>query len=133
MLTFEEIPRDECLALLAQHRFGRLAVSTKTGPMIFPVNYALGDDRVVFRTDPGTKLEASVLRSVAFEIDGLDLTEGTGWSVVVQGTGEVLNDAFDPRSLALRALPVRPLAPGLKEMLVVILPDTISGRRLVYR
>ena len=34
-----------------------------------PVNYALLDDEVVFRTDPGTKLSAALMRTmVAFEV-----------------------------------------------------------------
>ena len=129
----EELTVDECLALLRAHQVGRLAVVTPAGPAIFPVNYAIGGDRVVFRTDPGTKLDASGLRRVAFEIDSLDVDSGTGWSVVVEGDAVEIGDAIDTTSVALQALELHPFAPGEKAHLVEIQPSVISGRRLVTR
>ena len=129
----QEMSVDECLEALRSQRVGRLAVSTPDGPAIFPVNYAIGGDRVVFRTDPGTKLDASGLRRVAFEIDSLDVEEGTGWSVVVEGVGVEIGDAIDATSVALQALELHPFAPGEKAHLVEIQPRVISGRRLVKR
>src|SRR4029079_12772638 len=93
-LAIEEIPYDECLELLATQQVGRLAVTTPAGPGIFPVNYALGGDRVVFRTDAGTKLDAASLQRVAFEIDEFDAAHGTGWSVVVEGVGTEITAAI---------------------------------------
>jgi uncharacterized protein len=132
-LAVEEIPVDECLELLRSHRVGRLAVVTPDGPAIFPVNYAVGGDRVVFRTDHGTKLDASALRRVAFEIDEFDADASTGWSVVVEGVGTEISDAIDAESVKLQALEVHPFAPGPKHHLVEIHPRVISGRRIVAR
>ena len=68
------LPREECLRLLASHRFGRLAVAMDT-PVIRPVNYVF-DDRsqsVVFRTADGSKFHAMLIHgNAAFEIDGVD-------------------------------------------------------------
>ena len=50
------LDRDQCLRLLAEDEIGRLAVIAGNTPAIFPVNYALDGDTIVFRTDPGTKL-----------------------------------------------------------------------------
>jgi hypothetical protein len=132
-LAVETIPYEECLALLGTQRVGRLAVTTPDGPAIFPVNYAIGGDRVVFRTDAGTKLDASALQRVAFEIDVIDEADGTGWSVVVEGFGTEIGDAVDRRSVALRALEVHPFAPGEKSHVVEIQPRSITGRRIVVR
>ena len=121
------------LALLATQRVGRLAVTTPDGPAIFPVNYAVRGDRVVFRTDEGTKLDAAALRRVAFEIDVIDDADGTGWSVVVEGVGTEISTAVDRVSVALQALDVHPFAPGTKAHLVEIVPRAISGRRIVVR
>jgi nitroimidazol reductase NimA-like FMN-containing flavoprotein (pyridoxamine 5'-phosphate oxidase superfamily) len=44
--------------LLAERHLGRLALTDPDGPVIFPVNYAVDEGAVVFRTDPGTKLDA---------------------------------------------------------------------------
>ena len=132
-VELEELAVEECLELLRAHRVGRLAVSTPDGPAIFPVNYAIGADRVVFRTDPGTKLDASVLHRVAFEIDAMEPDDGTGWSVVVEGVGREIGGAVDETSVALQALELHPFAPGEKTHLVEIQPRVISGRRLVAR
>ena len=130
-VVLEALSEEECLALLREHRLGRLAVSTPSGPAIFPVNYAVGGDRIVFRTDPGTKLEAAALRVVVFEIDAMNPDDGTGWSVVVEGTGTDITGAIDEPSEALDALAIRPMAPGPKAHVVEIIPRSISGRRLV--
>lgn len=47
------LDRDQCLRLLADDEIGRLAVIAGNTPAIFPVNYALDGDTIVFRTDPG--------------------------------------------------------------------------------
>jgi nitroimidazol reductase NimA-like FMN-containing flavoprotein (pyridoxamine 5'-phosphate oxidase superfamily) len=84
---------------------------------------------VVFRTDPGSKLDAATeLESVAFEVDAADEATRTGWSVVVRGT---LAEITDPGDLArLRALPLYPWAPGEKSRYVRVRPRTITGRRI---
>jgi uncharacterized protein len=125
----EELDEDECRRLLAEHPLGRLAIVEFGGPMIFPVNYVFDQDLVVFRTDPGTKLDAAKEReSVAFEVDAADASTRTGWSVVVRGT---LADITDPAQLArVRALPLYPWAPGEKTRYVRVRPASISGRRI---
>jgi nitroimidazol reductase NimA-like FMN-containing flavoprotein (pyridoxamine 5'-phosphate oxidase superfamily) len=128
-----ELSRDECLHLLATHEFGRLAVSMGEGPpVIRPVNYAF-DDRsrsVVFRTAPGSKVHA-LLNSAdaAFEIDGVDEDERTGWSVIIQGVSDVISDPVEVRRLD--RLGLKPWTPGRKPRWVRIRARTVSGRQLV--
>jgi nitroimidazol reductase NimA-like FMN-containing flavoprotein (pyridoxamine 5'-phosphate oxidase superfamily) len=95
--------------LLAGRHLGRLAIPDWDGPMIFPVNDVFDQDLVIFRTDPGSKLDvATEGESVAFEVDATDEATRTGWSVVVRGT---LAEIIDPADLArLRALPLYPWA-----------------------
>lgn len=128
-----EIPRQECLDLLATRTVGRLAVIRKGRPLIFPVNYAIDGDVVVFRTDPGAKLSGAPLRKVAFEIDGVDETAGTGWSVLVQGYCYEITNGIDKHSEFRRALPVTPFPPGDKGHWVEIMPEAITGRRISLR
>jgi nitroimidazol reductase NimA-like FMN-containing flavoprotein (pyridoxamine 5'-phosphate oxidase superfamily) len=125
----EELDQDECRRLLAERHLGRLAVPDFGGPMIFPVNYVVDEDLIVFRTDPGSKLDAATEReAVAFEVDAVDEATRTGWSVVVRG---VLAEITDPADLArLRALPLYPWAPGRKTRYVRVRPLGISGRRI---
>jgi hypothetical protein len=125
----EELHHDECRKLLAGRHLGRLAIPDFGGPMIFPVNYVVDQGLVIFRTGPGSKLDAATEReSVAFEVDAIDETTRTGWSVVVRGT---LADITDPAHLErLRALPLYPWAPGEKARYVRVRPLKISGRRI---
>ena len=88
--------RDECIRLLATQEIGRLAVVDGDRPLIFPVNFVSDGDRVVIRTGEGTKLDASRLRRVAFEVDHIDTELRIGSSVVVQGIGHDVTDALDP-------------------------------------
>ncbi len=92
MMLFDErtgvevIERDECLELLASHRIGRLAILDGGSPLILPVNYAIDEETIVFRTGEGTKLDASRGGPACFEIDETNMEEHSGWSVVVRGT-----------------------------------------------
>ena len=64
-----------------------------TRPLVLPVEYALLDADVVFRTAPGEKLIAAALgRTVAFEIDEYDVSAWTGWSVIAVGAAEEVVD-----------------------------------------
>lgn len=126
----EEMSLDQCLARLAEHHVGRLAVVVDDQPLIFPVNYALNGRSIVFRTDPGTKLHAAVGRRVAFEIDSADALYHDGWSVLVTGTAVEETDPL--RLQQLEALPVRPWGPGPKSHWVSVRNGAITGRTLVH-
>jgi hypothetical protein len=120
----DELDPDECFGLLAQHTLGRLALVGEGGRLeIFPVNYSLSENRVLFWTDAGTKLTASTGREVVFEIDSVDPSEQTGWSVVVRGVAR----QWDPRHFLIKPSPwVR----SVKPFLVAIDPVEVTGRRL---
>jgi len=125
----EELDDDECRKLLGSHHVGRLAIVEFGGLMVFPANYVLDHDLVVFRTDPGIKLDAARKREqLAFEVDAADEATRTGWSVVVRGT---LADLTDPADLArLRALPLYPWAPGERTRYLGVRPLKVTGRRI---
>ena len=97
--------------------------------MIFPVNYALHEGAVVFRTDPGSKLDAIAGGArVAFEVDAVDEGSRTGWSVVVRGQAAEVSEPADLDRL--HGLPLYPWAPGAKARYVGIRPVSITGRRI---
>ncbi len=128
--VYEELSVGECLRLLGDHNIGRVAVVLDGHPIVFPVNYAVEGDSVVFRTAPGTKLSGAALGHVAFEIDEVDAATQTGWSVIVQGIGNDISATLDERSERLRALEVQPWVPGEHAHWVGILAQSITGRRL---
>lgn len=73
----EILSSEECHELLRQSTVGRVAVTVAALPAIFPVNYAVLDGRIVFRTGEGTKLQAAVERAVvAFQVDHIDKSGG---------------------------------------------------------
>ena len=129
--TFEELSREECLELLAMQQVGRLAISTGMHPIIFPVNYVLDGEAIVFRTASGTKLEGSAGLPVAFEVDALDIEHRSGWSVHLWGKASEIGPADSAAQRArVYALPLAPWSPGEKEHWVRIVPAGVSGRRI---
>jgi nitroimidazol reductase NimA-like FMN-containing flavoprotein (pyridoxamine 5'-phosphate oxidase superfamily) len=127
----EILSESECRALLAAGTFGRVAVTVGALPAILPVNYALLDDDVVFRTAEGSKLNAALARAVvAFEIDSADETDQTGWSVLVVGHAVALWKLSDIQRA--QGLDLRPWADGTRDQFVRVTSDTISGRRVTH-
>jgi nitroimidazol reductase NimA-like FMN-containing flavoprotein (pyridoxamine 5'-phosphate oxidase superfamily) len=128
--VLEDLSREECLSLLADHSLGRVAGVVDGRPFVFPVNYAVHADSVVFRTSQGTKLAGAGFGRVAFEIDGMDESHQTGWSVIVQGVGTEITDALDGQSELLRRLELQPWVPGDRSHWVSIRAESITGRRI---
>jgi len=118
----------ECLELLADGVAGRVAIVEGTGPLVLPVNYALHRDQVVFRTGPGSKLDASRGRTVCFEVDAFDRETRSGWSVVVRGRLEEVT-GLDRDFAELEHLAEPWIGPEPPHVVRVV-PDIITGRRV---
>jgi len=127
----ELLEEEDARALLASAEVGRVGVTIGCLPAIFPVNFRVLDDRIVFRTAAGSKLTAASAGSVvAFEVDHHDPETRTGWSVLAVGRSEVVHD-LDLTFIALDA-GLQPYADGLRTSIVRIDPTFISGRRIVH-
>jgi nitroimidazol reductase NimA-like FMN-containing flavoprotein (pyridoxamine 5'-phosphate oxidase superfamily) len=70
------LPPEECWALLRGGSVGRLAVWVHDHPEIFPINYKVDHETLVFRTGAGTKLASAVGNMVALEADTADTDGG---------------------------------------------------------
>ena len=127
----EVLEQVECLELLGRSSIGRVAVSMGAVPAVFPVNFALLDQAIVFWTPTGTKLDAAVRSAVvAFEVDEVDAVCRKGWSVLVVGIADELRD---PVLLdRVKQLPLAPWAQRPREHVVAIHPQVISGHRIVH-
>lgn len=127
------LTEQECLRLLRTHplAIGRIGVIDADGqPLVMPVNYRLDGDTVVIRTDEGSLLaERAAGHQVAFEVDEVDPAWREGWSVLVQGTA--LRTTDEDELQRLRRLPLRPWAPGERELYLQIAPRIITGRRIL--
>lgn len=124
----EILDEDECRSLLRQHDVGRIGVSMRALPAIFPVYYTVDEDEIVFRSSPGVKLSAAARHSVvAFEVDDVNPGRDAGWSVLVIGTAREVTDADEIARLARLPIPTRP--GGQPDHFVRIAIRFISGRR----
>jgi nitroimidazol reductase NimA-like FMN-containing flavoprotein (pyridoxamine 5'-phosphate oxidase superfamily) len=123
-----DLSDEECLARLRSHPVGRIAFCSEAGPQIYPVNYALSDDAIVFRTSPyGPMAGQSHHGDVAFEVDELDRELHEGWSVLVVGPAETLEADETLEMTSLRLL--EPWAAGSRSLFVRITPHQLSGRQ----
>lgn len=126
--TMEVLDAQQCWELLASVEVGRLAVAVSGDVDIFPLNFAIDDGTIMFRSAAGTKLVEVVLAGrVAFEVDGYEPAHGRAWSVVVKGTAELLDRFSD--IYKVEDLPLFPWNASPKERFVRIVPDKLSGRR----
>jgi nitroimidazol reductase NimA-like FMN-containing flavoprotein (pyridoxamine 5'-phosphate oxidase superfamily) len=126
----EVLDRATCFSLLRAESVGRVAFCDADETSVIPVNYAIDQDRVVFRTAGGAKLSAAIGGSeVAFEIDGVDEDARTGWSVIVHGVMTIVSEPDDVEHL--QELGLRPWARAPKENWVAIHRRRTSGRRIM--
>ena len=126
----EILDENPCRQLLAGGSIGRVAVTVGCLPVVFPVNYRMIDDAIVFRTAKGTKLGAATAGAVvAFEVDGgLDPQYREGWSVLCVGRAEAVVDAA--RLERLRGALPEPWAPGTRDDVIRIGLELVTGRRI---
>ena len=76
---FCDILRDECQALLAAQRTGRVAWNAPDGPQVLAVTYGVHAGDIVFRTSPhGMLSQLGNPTIVACEIDDIDQAHRAG-------------------------------------------------------
>lgn len=124
-----KLTEDQAWELLEATRHGRLVGVVGGRADIFPVNIAVRDRKVYFRTAPGTKLaEVAINDNVLIEADGI--LSDQAWSVVVRGSARLLQTSREIS--AAETLSLQPWVPGSKEQFVVITPSEISGRHFQF-
>ncbi|MGO4383018.1 pyridoxamine 5'-phosphate oxidase family protein [Specibacter sp. RAF43] len=119
---------EQCWKLLSETSVGRLAVTVDGHPDVFPVNYKVDGESLIFRTGGGTKLNAVNHDAyVAVEADAVSAEFGIAWSVVVKGRAEITAPAGQLLNAADRSL--FPWQGVGKDHLIRIVPETVTGRR----
>ena len=126
----ETLDRDECRRLLGSANIGRLGYCSDSGPRILPMNYTLVGESVTFRTGLDTEASHQLFdHPIAFEVDQVDEFLQSGWSVLVIGNAQPLDEA----SLLLLDVGQSPEPwPEGRRSLVVQLPLTMMSRRRVH-
>ena len=126
----EVLEREDCETLLAQMPIGRVAFMFAGQPVVLPVNYRWIEGEILFRTFTGQKFHAAKARQhVAFEVDAWDLEQRSGWSVLVKGRAETVDEWLKQR--AADELDLDTWAdPDVAGPWVRIIADEVTGRRL---
>ena len=124
---FEVLDRSECLRLLGDNGLGRIAATSGALPVVLPVGYAMDGESIVIETGRGTTLGFATAGSVvAFEADNLHEHGHSGWTVMVTGIAEEIDDDLEVDRL--RHLLADGCGEG-DERFIRIFPELISGRR----
>lgn len=122
---------DDCADLLAASTLGRLGVVIDGRPEIFPVNHVYDRDTgtVAFPTNDRTKLHAALdWPFVAFEVDGVEPDDESGWSVALVGRAEEITDPGDIARLSRERHVL--WRPGETSRWIRIVPEKVTGRRI---
>lgn len=134
----EHLTEAESLRLIAEAEIGRIGFTGRFGPVVLPVNFAVLDGTVVFRTDSGSTIGEDLHTGitdaeyrVAFEVDEIHSSDRTGWSVLIQGSAHFMTE--DAERAAVERAGVDPWISGDKDVYIQIKPALISGRRVVRR
>jgi nitroimidazol reductase NimA-like FMN-containing flavoprotein (pyridoxamine 5'-phosphate oxidase superfamily) len=125
----QSLSESECWRLLDSHDLGRVAFMIDGWPQVFPVNYAVGEGALLFRSAAGAKASHGPGSRACFEIDGWSELSGVGWSVMAQGTIRDISYATDRQAIALRQVRLYPAAPGVRDHLLALMVARVTGRR----
>ncbi|VXC11757.1 pyridoxamine 5'-phosphate oxidase family protein [Aeromicrobium sp. 9AM] len=128
-----ELPENECLALLETTTVGRIAFVDGQGQQLVPVNFAVMNGAIYFRTLPGGFL-AQLARGhddVAFGVDHQDVFRH-GWNVTVRGSAREVEDRATINQV-LSNHRLEPWAGGVRPLVIKVSPTSIAGRKVSVR
>jgi nitroimidazol reductase NimA-like FMN-containing flavoprotein (pyridoxamine 5'-phosphate oxidase superfamily) len=119
----------DCFALLETAPIGRVVYSDRALPVIVPVNFTLDGVDIVMRTGRRSRLATHAAGHViAFEVDDIDATSRSGWSVVLTGILQLVDNRADVERVVRLAL--RSWAPSAHDCYLRLRPDLVTVRRI---
>ena len=125
----EIVPFADCLRLLDVVPVGRVGFYADGEVVILPVNFVVDGQDVIFRTGAGSKLSSVGGKNlVGFEADEYDARTHSGWSVVVSGLTEEVEDDEEIRRLTDLGLQSWGRAADEPHW-IRIRPTSVTGRR----
>ena len=97
-------------------------------PAVVPVNFIVQDDAIVMSTATDTRLASAATRGVlAFQVDDIDPSTRSGWSVVVVGVAELVESSLE--QARIRCL-LQPWAPGDNQVFIRLPLKVVTGRQI---
>jgi len=119
----------DCVALLSGAQVGRAVFTERAMPAVVPVNFIVQDDAIVMCTAADTRLAKAATRGVlAFQVDDIDPGTRSGWSVVVVGVAELVDNVQERAQF--RCL-LEPWAPGNNEVYIRLPLKVVTGRQIL--
>ncbi|MEU3024589.1 pyridoxamine 5'-phosphate oxidase family protein [Nocardiopsis alba] len=128
---FTVLARQTCFNLLAERDIGRVAftIDGDAAPTVLPVNYALIDDTIVFRSTLAGTIMRYARGYAAFQVDRLDEERHEGWSVLCSGRCRWVRDEAELDRIPTDRIS-RPWAEGPRDQILKIVPGRVSGRKI---
>ncbi|EFQ82945.1 pyridoxamine 5'-phosphate oxidase family protein [Aeromicrobium marinum DSM 15272] len=128
--TFRVLSEPECRELLTTTTVGRVAFVDAAGIHLVPLNFAVIDDLVFFRTSPDSLLAGlPEAGEIAFGVDHHAELFRHGWNVTVKGSASRVTDPEQIRTVLATAR-LRPWAGGERDVVIALEPRSIEGRRV---
>jgi nitroimidazol reductase NimA-like FMN-containing flavoprotein (pyridoxamine 5'-phosphate oxidase superfamily) len=119
----------EAVALLATVPVGRLVYSDRAMPSVVPVVFIFDGVDIIIRTGRRSRLATLAPGNiVAFEVDDIAVTSRSGWTVVVTGRVELIDDRAQLERLS--ALRLQTWLPSPTDCYLRLRPELIAGRRI---
>jgi len=126
---FEAISDAEALALLATAPVGRLIYSDRALPFVVPVSFVVDGLDIIMRTGRRSRVATHAPGNiVAFEVDDIAVATRSGWSVVVTGPVQLVQDSVELERL--RALDIEAWVPSEHDCYLRLQTELIAGRRI---
>nr|WP_237555197.1 pyridoxamine 5'-phosphate oxidase family protein [Streptomyces sp. SID4948] len=119
----------ECWDKLGAQGVGRVAVAVEPAPAVLPVNYAVDDGAILYRTAPHGVAGPESGTEVSFQVDRIDDRMSSGWTVLITGEVERIDDPETVERLTARHT-TRPWAGGDRPLWIRIRPDSVTGRHI---
>lgn len=117
----------DCWSLIEDADLARVAWQGTEGIRLVPVNYAVADGAVWFRTDHDSALARECGgQPLVLEIDRVDPETSTAWSVVIVGSAEMYDAGDAPDTIG----ELRVWAEGPRSTYVRVEPAELTGRRV---
>lgn len=119
----------ECWDRLGTHGVGRVALPAESSPEVFPVNYTVVGRAVLYRTSRRGPAAVASGTQVSFQADRIDDQVSQGWSVLMAGAAEHIDDPETVRRIIEQGV-AEPWAGGDRPLWIRIEPTEVTGRRI---
>lgn len=125
----EVLSEREAVALLSTVPVGRLVYSDRAMPSVIPVNFVFDGVDIIIRTGRRSRLATHAPGNiVAFQVDEIAMASRSGWTVVVTGRVELIDDPADLQRLS--GMRLQTWVPSPTDCYLRLRAELIAGRRI---